>query len=233
MISVRLALIAGLALIAALGLVFSASLASAQDLTRYRGYALESSFDSVMAASGARAADAKTLHVRPARIQQIEWRAPYARIEDEQADPVRQLTFNFVDDALYQVIVNYDRSRTDGLTDADIIALLTTTYGTPSPLSARARVSAGESIYDTVVIARWETTTASLTLFRAAYTPEFQLVLISKPLNTRAQNAIREATRLDAVEAPQRAVAQQKKEAADADAAREKARTANKAAFRP
>ena len=224
---------ARLALIAAIGLALSASFASAQDLTRYRAYALESSFDSVMATSGARTADAKTLHVRPARIQQIEWRPAYARIDDEQADPVRQLTFSFVDDALYQVIVNYDRSRTDGLTDTDIIALLTTTYGTPSPLSPRARVSAGESIYDTVVIARWETSTASLTLFRAAYTPEFQLVLISKPLNARAVSAIREATRLDALEAPRRALEQQKKEAADAEAAREKARGANKAAFRP
>jgi len=43
----------------------------------------------------------------------------------------------------------------------------------------------------------------------------------------------REAARLDAIEAPRRAVEQQKKEAADADAAREKARTTNKAAFRP
>jgi len=224
---------ARLALLVAIGLALSALFASAQDLTRYRAYALESSFDTVMAISGARAADAKILHVRPARIQQIEWRAAYARIADEQADPVRQLTFSFVDDALYQVIVNYDRSRTDGLTDADVIALLTATYGAPSPLSPRPRASAGESIYDTLVVARWETTTASLTLLRAAYTPEFQLVLISKPLNTRAQNAIREAARLDALEAPQRAVAHQKKETADADAAREKARTTNKAAFRP
>jgi hypothetical protein len=226
---------ARLALLVAIGLALSALFASAQDLTRYRAYALESSFDTVMAISGARAADAKILHVRPARIQQIEWRAAYARIDDAQADPVRQLTFSFVDDALYQVIVNYDRTRTDGLTNADVIGLLTATYGAPSALSARDRASSvnGESIYDTVVVARWETSAASLTLLRAAYTPEFQLVLVSKPLNTRAQNAIREATRLDAIEAPQRALDQQKKEATDADAAREKARTTNKAAFRP
>lgn len=222
-----------LALIAAIGLVLSASLASAQDLTRYREYVLESGFDTVMKASGARDADAKTLHVRPARIQQIEWRAAYARIADEQADPVRQLTFSFIDDALYQIVVNYDRSRTDGLTNADLIGLLTTVYGAPSPLPARSRASAGESVYDVVSIARWENATTSLTLLRAAYTPEFQLVLLSKPLNTRALSAIREAERLDAIEAPRRALEQQKKDAADADAARDKARTVNKAAFRP
>ena len=32
---------------------------------------------SVIAASGARSADAKTLHKRPATIQELQWRAPY------------------------------------------------------------------------------------------------------------------------------------------------------------
>jgi hypothetical protein len=38
---------------------------------------------------------------------------------------------------------------------------------------------------------------------------------------------------LDAIEAPRREAAQRKKEASDASAARDKARIANKAAFRP
>ena len=56
-------------------LVSSSRLASAQDLSRYRAYVLESSVESVIAASGARAADARTLHERPAKIQELEWRA--------------------------------------------------------------------------------------------------------------------------------------------------------------
>jgi hypothetical protein len=66
-------------LVIAVGLiVLSGQVTSAQDMSRYRVYVLESSLDSVVAASGARAADAKTLHVRPATIQDLEWRAPYA-----------------------------------------------------------------------------------------------------------------------------------------------------------
>ena len=86
---------------------------------------------------------------------------------------------------------------------------------------------------DAVVLAQWDSPGSSLTLVRSAYSAEFDLVLISKALSTRAQNAIREAGRLDALEAPRRELEQRKQEVADANAARDKARTTNKAAFRP
>ena len=74
---------------------------------------------------------------------------------------------------------------------------------------------------------------SSATLVRGSYTPEFQLILVSKLLSTRARRAVREAIRLDAIEAPRREAEQQKKEAGDGTAARDKTRIANKAAFRP
>ena len=55
--------------------VVSPQLGSAQELSRYRAYILESSLESVISVSGARAADVKTLHERPAKIQELEWRA--------------------------------------------------------------------------------------------------------------------------------------------------------------
>ena len=119
-------------LLIAVVLVFSSHLGSAQDLSRYRAYVLESSLESVLAASGARAADAKTLHARPAKIQELEWRAPYVNSGSEMADPVRGAVFRFYNDALYQVVVNYDAGRTDGLTNSDIIESLTALYGDAS-----------------------------------------------------------------------------------------------------
>ena len=113
------------ALSIAVVLLFTSQLGSAQDLSRYRVYVLESSLESVVAASGARAADTKTLHERPARIQQLEWRAPYASSGGEMADPVRGAVFAFHNDALYQVVVSYDRDRTNGLTNSEIIESLT------------------------------------------------------------------------------------------------------------
>jgi hypothetical protein len=221
-------------LVIAVGLILGGQVAAAQDISRYRAYVLESSFDSVVAASGARAADAKTLHDRPATIQQLEWRAPYVDSRNAMADPVREISFTFYNDALYQVIVNYDRDRTEGLTNSDIVDSLSAAYGVPTLASARTRTSPpAEAFPDSVVVARWENAESLLTLIRGSYTPEFQLILISKPLSARARRAVREAIRLDAIEAPRREAEQRKKEAGDASVARDQTRIINKAAFRP
>ena len=215
----------------AAGLVFASQLGSAQDLSRYRVYVLESNLESVIAASGARVADARTLHERPAKIQELEWRAPYASSAGALADPVRGAVFSFCDDELYQVIVNYDHDRTNGLTPSEVIESLTAVYGEPVLRSARTRPPA--ALPDAVVVAQWDSPTSSLTLLRDAYSMEFRLVLVSKALSTRARNAIRDAARLDALEAPRRELEARKKEIADAADARDKIRTTNKGAFRP
>jgi hypothetical protein len=221
-------------LVIAVGLLLSGSVASAQDLSRYRVYVLDSSLDSVIAASGARAADAKTLHVRPATIQALEWRAPYVMSGDTMADPVREIAFSFYNGALFQVIVNYDGDRTEGLTNSDIIESLSVAYGVPAPPSPRTRNTPPDgALPDSIVLARWENAESLVTLVRGSSAPEFQLILISKPLGARARGAIREAVRLDAIEAPRRESEQRKKEVTDASAARDKTRIMNKAAFRP
>jgi hypothetical protein len=203
----------------------------AQDLFGYRAYVLESSLASVVATSGARAADAKTLYERPEKIQELEWRAPYVSPGDPMADPVRGALFTFVDDALYQIVVKYDRDRTDGLTDADVVESLTTVYGQPAPKAPKSAPLALPQ--DTVRLAMWESPGSWLALTRGAYAPDFQLILISKALSTRAREAIRESGRLDVIEAPRREEEQRTRELAERNAARAKARTSNKAAFRP
>ena len=215
----------------ALVLVLSPQLVSAQDVLRYRVYELDSSVDAVLAASGARAADVKVLHARPALIQELEWRAPYAHTGTEPADPVRMIVFSFCDDALYQVLVTYDTGRTDGLSNADIIASLTAAYGAPVAGSARNRPL--DAPPATVVLAQWHRPGGSLTLLRGVYSAEFQLIMTSKASSTRARGAIREAIRLDLAEAPRRERQQRQHEAAAATAAQDQLRANNKAAFRP
>lgn len=206
----------------------------AQDLSRYRDYVLESSVDTVAAASGQRATEAQTLHERPAKIQELQWRAPYVNPATATADPVRDVAFAFFNNELYQVVVTYDRDRTEGLTNDDIIASLSASYGAPVLKSAIARTDLPAPVLlDTTVLAQWSTAAASVTLLRDTYSPEFQLILSSKPLTARARTAIREAIRLDALDAPRREVEQRKKEVVDTEAALDKARSTNKAAFRP
>jgi hypothetical protein len=230
MISVRLLAIA------VCGVILNGPSISGQDLSRYREYALESSLASVLKASGARADDVKTLHERPAKIQELEWRAPYVFTGTERPDPVRGAVFGFYNDQLFQIVITYDRERMEGLTNEDLIESISATYGMPVLASARTTRSAAagpDVLVDTVAVARWEDAASSLTLFRSTYSRECQLVLISKTLKTRARTATREGLRLDAREAPQREIDQRKKDVADARAAQEKARLQNKAAFKP
>ena len=62
------------AAIAALGIGLSVQVASAQDLSRYRTFALGSTVASVQATTGVASSSVKTLHQRPALLQDIEWR---------------------------------------------------------------------------------------------------------------------------------------------------------------
>jgi hypothetical protein len=224
-----------IAVIASVGFVLGSQLAWAQAPFRYREYALQSSAASVVKISATRAADLKTLHERPSTIQRLEWRAPYVGAGTESADPVREILFSFYDDQLYQVVVVYDRDRMEGLTSDDVIESMSATYGVPLLRQTRTGLGAvnADVNADTTVVAQWEDAASLLTLTRSTYSPQFQLVLMSKPLNERARAAIKEALRLDTQEAPQREIDQRKRDVADAHVASQKARVINKAAFRP
>ena len=210
-------------------------IAQQQQLSKYRGYVLGTSVASVVKISAARHSDSRTLHERPAKIQELAWRAPSTGSAAEKTDPVRDVLFSFYDDKLYRIVVTYDRDRTEGLTNDDVVESIAGTYGPPllphvkpafSPLPTGA-------LGETVVVARWEDDASMLTLTRGTYWPQFQLVLISKTLNPLALVAIKDALRLEKQEAPQRELDQRRQEAADAGIASRKARVVNKAAFRP
>ena len=72
-------------------------------------------------------------------MQDLEWRpshwtsAPVAA----QSDPVQQVTFSFYTDQLFRVVVDYDRERTDGLTEVDMVDAISQTYGEPVKPAAK------------------------------------------------------------------------------------------------
>jgi hypothetical protein len=221
--------------VASVAFVLGAQAVVAGELSRYRGYALESSVASVVKISGARESDARTLHERPATIRELEWRAPYVPPNGEPADPVHDVVFSFYDDQLYQMVVTYDRDRMQGLTHDDVIESIGAIYGIPLLRYAPAAHTpvAADVLADTTVLAKWENAASLLTLTKDTYSSQYQLVLISKTLSTQARIAINEARRLDTEEAPQRRLDERKREVADALAASQKARVVNKPAFRP
>lgn len=218
-----------------LGAVLVASAVRGQTGAHYRDFQLGGDIASVAALTGAAASDAKTVHVRPAMLQELEWRRPYTLSGGTLADPVQQIGFSFYNDQLFRLVVDYDRDRTEGMTDADMVDAISTMYGTPvKPMAGATR--APWSTIDAesgTKIAGWGNDEYTAVLYRSSYASGFRMVVTSVRLNTLARTAETQARRLDERDAPQRERARQKEEAEQTRASKEKARLANKAAFKP
>jgi hypothetical protein len=219
------------------GLVLCGSAATAQDFGRYREFELGSAVAAVSTLTGAAGSELKPIHQRPAVIQELTWRPRYGARPSPSRDieSVDQMVFDFYDDRLFRITVDYDRKQTEGLTDDDIIAAISKVYGSAvKPVAPRT--SQTTATYDDpgTRIAEWGNESNSVALYRrSAYAITFRLVITAEKVAALARTAASRAVVLDAREAPQREAARQKKEADDRRAAEEKARSTNKPIFRP
>jgi hypothetical protein len=218
----------------------SPTLLHAQDLGRHREMRLGANVLTVAGAHGLVAADAKTLHARPALLQNLEWRSlRFLGPSSPNEDPVTVITFSFYDDQLFRIVALYDQRRTEGLTDADLIEALTTAYGAPQAFpAARATKTStptprSERSDEERTIARWEDAESTVSLQRDRFAASISLVVTSKRLSDLARSADEEALRLDRAEAPGREAARRQQEVDKARTDGEKARPINKAIFKP
>jgi hypothetical protein len=216
--------------------VLGAQAINAQAPVRYRDFIMGTDLATVSKAAGVAPSGVKVIHRRPAVIQELEWRPRhYSGGATPLTDPVDLMVFKFHDDQLFMVVADYDRRRTEGMSSEDMIAAISQTYGQPVAQVASRRLGTPTVQYgfpDTT-LAAWGTDEYSVTLLRVAYPSAFRLVVAHTRLENLARIATAEAIRQDTAEAPQRELARQTKEAADAAAAQEKAKTENKAQFRP
>ena len=222
-----------------LGIVLAATALAAQDHDRYRDFRLGSAVATVSITTGVVAPAVKVVHQRPALIQELTWRPRYAvgRPSSVEKDAAEQIVFSFYNDQLFRLTVDYDRERTEGLTDTDMIEAISAVYGPQvKPPVSRTRPTP-PSAYDEesgTPVARWGDADDSLTLYRSSmYARSFRLVMTAAPLAALARTAAARAAVLDEREAPQREAAREKQEAEDRRAAQDKARSTNKAIFRP
>jgi hypothetical protein len=208
--------------------------ARAQSVTRYRDYEIGASLAAVAAVAGVKIADAKTIHQRPAVTQTLEWRAPFSLDRTGRLkDPVEQIVFSFYNDQLFRLVIDYDRQRTEGLTDADMVEAISAVYGTPLPPPLKARGTLSQPVAELGTrVAGWGDGASSAVLYRS-WASGFRMVVTLSPLEALARKADIQAIALDEREAPQREIDKQKQDAAEAQAAQDKARLTNKAGFRP
>jgi hypothetical protein len=209
---------------------------AAQTPVLYREFVLGSDLASVAKLAGVVPSGMKVIHARPALIQELEWRPRYysGGASPLTTDPVDVMHFRFYDDQLFMVIADYDRRRTEGMSPEDMIAAISATYGPVAQVpSRRLGTPTVQYGFPDTPLAVWGTAEYSVTLMRVAYPESFRLVVALTRLEDLARTATAAALQLDTNEAPQREIARQKKVAADAAAAQEKAKTENKAQFKP
>jgi hypothetical protein len=147
-----------------------------------------------------------------------------------RSENVDELVFSFYKSELYKMVVTYDRSSTEGLTADDMVKSISAKYG-PATSVALEIDSAGNEQYELrqKPVASWEDSQYSFNLVRSSFSNAFQLVVYSKRVNADADAALVQVVKVDELEAPQKAVQRQKKEADAIEVTRQK----NQKTFRP
>lgn len=220
----------------AAGALLFAPLIFAQNLSSYRQFQLETDLATVAKQTGMQPSQAKTIHTRPALIQELEWHPNRTvAMRTDKLDSVAELLFSFYNSDLFQIVIRYDREKTKGLTEADMVEAISTERGVASTLAGRTITFSSTQVYNDneTVIARWEDAQYSFNLYRSSYEPTFGMVVFSKRLDILARAAVATAIRLDDEEAPQRETDRQNTAAREERIDLEKARALNKPTFRP
>ncbi len=211
-------------------ILFSTPLISAQDLSKYRNFSLGTSLTELSKQVDEKPANASAIHQRPALIQELTWWPVQSYQSPKSPEPVQDILFGFYNGELYRMVVTYDQQATAGMTAEDMVQAVSALYGTAT--KPAAEINFPTKIFfgsEEKVIARWEDSQDSVSLFRANGQDSFGLVVLSKRLDAEAGAAIIESAKLDKEEAPQKEADHQKNEADSLAAERQ----VNRESFRP
>ena len=201
----------------------SATVIHSQDLSKYRDFSFGSTVANVSRQVDQRPNEALAIHQRPALIQELAWYPPMAFESSRPAEPVGKVIFSFYNGGLYRMLVIYDSAAIKGLTDEDMIRIVSAKYGVATRPTARVDFPMNPS-YDATrkVIARWEDSEYSLNLIRSSGSDTFALLMFDKGLDAQAAVSISESVELERQEAPQKEVERARKEADDLEVDRQK-----------
>jgi hypothetical protein len=211
-------------------LLLAAPMLRAQDFSRYRNFSLGTSLAAVLKHTDQRLTDVKATHDGSLLFQELTWRPAYNIGVSSRSESVDEVVFSFYKGELYKMVVTYERASTEGLTADDMVKSIAVKYG-PATSIALEIDSAGNEQYELrqKPVASWEDSQYSFNLVRSQFSNTFQLVIYSKRVNAEADAALVQVVKVDELEAPQRAVARQKKEADAIELTRQK----NQKSFRP
>jgi hypothetical protein len=203
--------------------VFSVPVIHGQDLSKYRAFSFGATLPDLAKQVDAKPADAIVVHEHPALIEELTWRPAQPSNSTRPAEPVQKVLFSFYNGTLYRMLVTYDISATKGLTDDDMIRVVSAQYGAATRPVADVSFPTEPSYRKTErVIARWEDSQYSFNLLRSYWSNAFEIVMFSKQMDAQAGISIVESVKLEQQQAPQKQAAQVAKEADDLERARQK-----------
>ncbi len=209
--------------LAAIIILIPAFAIHAQDLSKYRNFSLGSSVAGISKQLDPQPIDPQVIHTRPALIQELAWYPPLPFGSSLAAEPVGKVVFSFYNGALYRMLVVYDNSSIKGLTDEDMIRIVSAKYGAATRPIANVNFPTNPWYEATEkVVARWEDSGHSLNLIRSSVSDTFALVMFDKQLDAQAGVSIAESERLEKQEAPQKEAERVKKETDDLEVERQK-----------
>jgi hypothetical protein len=211
-------------------LLLTAPMLRAQDFSKYRNFSLGTNLAAVLKHTDQRLLDVKATHDGSLLFQELTWRPANGIGVSYRSESVDELVFSFYKGELYKMVVTYDRASTEGLTADDMVKSISAKYGPVTSVALEIDAVANEPY--TVrgkPVASWEDSQYSLNLVRSSFSTTFQLIIYSKRVNAEADAALAQTVKVDELEAPQKAIERQKKEADAIELTRQK----NQKSFRP
>jgi hypothetical protein len=211
-------------------LLLTATMLRAQDFSKYRNFSLGTNLAAVLKHTDQRLLDVKATHDGSLLFQELTWRPANGIGASYRSESVDELVFSFYKGELYKMVVNYDRASTEGLTADDMVKSISAKYGPATSVALEIDAAANEPYtVQGKPVASWEDSQYSLNLARSSFSTAFQLIIYSKRVNAEADAALAQTVKVDELEAPQKAIERQKKEADAIELTRQK----NQKSFRP
>jgi hypothetical protein len=222
-------------LVCSLSAVLTATSLSASSpavFARYRDVMLGDSFTTVVERLQVESSTVRVLSQDPSLVQEVTWR-PHRFLSGMTVvpDPLAEMVLTFHFDRLVRVVAIYDRDRIEGLTDPDLVELLSAVYGLPLLPSTSKAPRGAAALRQTLAV--WMDADTQLLLWRDEYPRRVGLTVATIAAEPALQAAVVEGARRSAEGDPQR---EREARAAAAKTLMERVeriRLANKAGFKP
>ena len=176
--------------IALLCVVMSVSLLGAQAITHYRSFRMGDDVLTISRQIGVSSSAVAQERGRLDTVTELRWRADYARRGVEgRPDPVERMIFSFHDNQLFRIVIDYSPARTQGMTEADMVAAVSRVYGLPAKRADPPDPVGLEPLRPVdSVVAQWSNDESRVALLALNGTA-FRMIVASTSLETLARAA--------------------------------------------